>query len=154
MDRRKFLESGCKTGLGLIIAGLSLKLDGLTTVIAQSRQARENDVREIPLLFEDTPELEKVGSAYHLVIEDLEKDLLVARVSSAKYVAVDIKCRHKGCDVAYEATEKHFACPCHGSLYELDGSVKQGPTTEPLTSYETVVTETELIIRIPVSAQG
>lgn len=154
MDRRKFLETSCKTGLAVVVAGLSLKLDGLQTVIARSRRSPQDEVREIPLMFEDTPELEKIGSGYHLQIEDLGKDLLIARVSSAKFVAVDIKCRHKGCDVAYESTEKHFACPCHGSLYELDGSVKQGPTAEPLTSYETVVTETELIIRIPMPSEG
>jgi Rieske Fe-S protein len=29
--------------------------------------------------------------------------------------------------------QKLVICPCHGSLFNLDGSVKLGPSTRPLT---------------------
>ncbi|MFT7582018.1 MAG: menaquinol-cytochrome c reductase iron-sulfur subunit [Myxococcota bacterium] len=32
-------------------------------------------------------------------------------------------CPHLGCAVRYEGGEKRFFCPCHGSAFELDGSL-------------------------------
>lgn len=157
MDRRKFLETTCRSGLGLIVGGLALNLLDVPSVKASSRRSTDQagegeEVRDIPLFFEDTSELAIVGGAYHLVIEDLQKDILVARVSEEQYVAVDTKCTHKGCDVAYDKSERHFACPCHGSLFGLDGKVKNGPAEIDLKSYRTEVTEFELIVKVPVPA--
>ncbi len=61
--------------------------------------------------------------------------LMVARVDAATVVAVSAICTHAACDVAYAASASDFQCPCHGSMFNLDGSVKQGPATRPLKSY-------------------
>merc|ERR1712118_333891 len=34
---------------------------------------------------------------------------------------------HLGCVVPYNAVEKQFQCPCHGSRYDLTGKVVRGP---------------------------
>ncbi|MFK8850182.1 FAD-dependent oxidoreductase [Streptomyces sp. Ac-502] len=50
--------------------------------------------------------------------------------------AVSARCTHLGCLVAFNATEKAWECPCHGSRFAPDGSVLQGPATEALEARE------------------
>lgn len=154
MDRRKFLENSCKTGLGLLIGVSALDLTKIPTAKATSRNSNTDDIREIPILLIDTPELDNVGGTYHLEIDDLSKDLLVVRTSMTRFIAVDIKCTHKGCDVGYSSEEKHFICPCHDSRFELDGTIRQGPAEKPLGSYRTTFNDEaqEVLILIPVPA--
>lgn len=45
-------------------------------------------------------------------------------------------CTHLGCSVSWNAEEKSFNCPCHGSKFNPDGSVKHGPAEEPLEPME------------------
>jgi Rieske Fe-S protein len=41
-------------------------------------------------------------------------------------------CRHLYCLVDWNAAERTWDCPCHGSRYSGDGRAIQGPTTEDL----------------------
>lgn len=41
-------------------------------------------------------------------------------------------CGHLYCHVAWNAAERSWDCPCHGSRYSGEGTVIQGPTVRPL----------------------
>lgn len=42
------------------------------------------------------------------------------------------KCEHLGAPVGWNHRAKSWDCPCHGSRYESDGAVKNGPTRHRL----------------------
>jgi Rieske Fe-S protein len=46
--------------------------------------------------------------------------------------AVSSTCTHLGCQVNFNAAERSWDCPCHGSRFAPDGGVLQGPAVHRL----------------------
>jgi Rieske Fe-S protein len=46
--------------------------------------------------------------------------------------AVSLRCTHLGCLLRFNPAERSWDCPCHGSRFDIDGSVLEGPATKPL----------------------
>ena len=44
-------------------------------------------------------------------------------------------CSHLGCSVTLDTGGKKFDCPCHGSIFKLNGDVTHGPAIAPLSHY-------------------
>jgi Rieske Fe-S protein len=56
----------------------------------------------------------------------------VYRDEDGQLHAVSARCTHLGCLVAFNAAERTWECPCHGSRFDVDGKVLQGPAVRPL----------------------
>lgn len=58
--------------------------------------------------------------------------VVVTQPTAGSFKAFSAVCTHQGCIVARVA-DKQIQCDCHGSRYSIaDGSVEQGPATQPL----------------------
>lgn len=62
--------------------------------------------------------------------------ILIVRLSADSYRAMSMRCTHLGCTTAPPSGDQ-IACPCHGSVYALDGTVINGPAVAPLHAYPT-----------------
>jgi glycine/D-amino acid oxidase-like deaminating enzyme/nitrite reductase/ring-hydroxylating ferredoxin subunit len=60
------------------------------------------------------------------------KQCAVHRDESGQIHAVSARCTHLGCIVKFNEAERMWECPCHGSRFDVDGSVIQGPANKPL----------------------
>ena len=56
----------------------------------------------------------------------------VYRDEAGKLHGVSMRCTHLGCLVRFNAAERSWDCPCHGSRFDVDGEVLEGPATKPL----------------------
>ena len=57
------------------------------------------------------------------------------RDNPAAFTAFAVNCTHLGCPVRWIQTAGLFLCPCHGGVFNGDGSVAAGPPPKPLTRY-------------------
>lgn len=87
----------------------------------------------IPALLPDVPSLFKIGKPgdYPVGSEKifLDKKVIIRHDSEGLY-AISLVCTHLGCVVGLDGNK--FACPCHGSRYDENGKVTQGPAPKAL----------------------
>lgn len=60
-------------------------------------------------------------------------DVVVTQPTGGDFKGFSAVCPHAGCNVN-EVVDGAIVCPCHGSRFNLDGTVAKGPAKEPLTS--------------------
>lgn len=59
----------------------------------------------------------------------------LCRLADGGFLALSSKCTHLGCTVPWVTKEKRFACPCHGSVFEITGEVASPPAPRALDYY-------------------
>ena len=75
-----------------------------------------------------------------------KKTAWVVKQANNSVVAFGPQCTHLGCAYHYEDTQKKFVCPCHASVFGLDGAVSGGPAPRPLDRYVTQVRNNRLLL--------
>ncbi|MGH9175912.1 MAG: FAD-dependent oxidoreductase, partial [Vicinamibacterales bacterium] len=60
------------------------------------------------------------------------RNVAASRDTAGVLHLVSPACTHLGCDVAWNALEQSWDCPCHGSRFHPDGRVIHGPATSSL----------------------
>jgi menaquinol-cytochrome c reductase iron-sulfur subunit len=58
------------------------------------------------------------------------------RTGQNSFIAYAIYCTHLGCPVHWLPEAHIFLCPCHGSVFNSDGTVAGGPAPRPLFQFD------------------
>jgi glycine/D-amino acid oxidase-like deaminating enzyme/nitrite reductase/ring-hydroxylating ferredoxin subunit len=66
------------------------------------------------------------------VVRDGWAKVGVFREADGMVHAVSLRCTHLGCLLRFNSAERSWDCPCHGSRFDVDGSVLEGPAVRPL----------------------
>lgn len=67
-----------------------------------------------------------------MIIEQSGKKLAVYRDPQGALSVCSATCTHLGCIVQWNGAEKSWDCPCHGSRFDTDGEVLEGPAVRAL----------------------
>jgi glycine/D-amino acid oxidase-like deaminating enzyme/nitrite reductase/ring-hydroxylating ferredoxin subunit len=70
------------------------------------------------------------------IVRDGLKKLAVYRDEHGKLHKFSAACTHLGCVVQWNAAEKTWDCPCHGSRFDKLGEAINGPANTPLSKIE------------------
>ena len=100
----------------------------------------------VELLLSQNPALAEAGGQVSVTLE--EGRILVVRGEGNDAIAVDQRCPHRGCSVAWKSDAKAFVCPCHGSTFEADGALREGPAKTPLRAYEAAVEGERVVVSL------
>ncbi len=66
------------------------------------------------------------GNVYIVPVKGKKYGVYVGE-NGVKHI-VDIVCPHMKCNLAFNKTEKTWDCPCHGSRFDIDGNLIEGPS--------------------------
>jgi menaquinol-cytochrome c reductase iron-sulfur subunit len=66
---------------------------------------------------------------------------LIRQPGSEKVSAFNATCPHAGCFIGYQSQQKHFGCPCHKSVFDLQGIrlTKRSPSPRDMDALEAEV---------------
>ncbi len=76
--------------------------------------------------------VEAVAPGTAAVVREGRKQTGVYRDADGVAHAVSLRCTHLGCLLRFNAAETSWDCPCHGSRFDVDGEVLEGPAVHPL----------------------
>ncbi len=120
LSRRYFLE---------IIGGGSLGIAATGSVVLTAQFLSPTVLREPSLKF-------KAGSVENYppdsVTLNKEQKVLIIRAKAGYFYAVSAVCTHLGCIANWKSEEGIITCPCHGSKFDREGNVLEGPAPRPL----------------------
>ena len=130
VTRRDFLKRS--TGLIGIVSIASTV--GHIGCIPSTAPAMKAQLANATIIFNTAiPELANIGNGVKLENIELEYPILLIKNSDSSFLALSTECMHLGCQVRMQHTV--LRCPCHGSAYDLEGKVLNGPTERPLKSF-------------------
>jgi Rieske Fe-S protein len=135
--RREFLKlCGC--------AAAGLAVSGCASVIAKPVTAIDG---RIALRLADHPELALPNGSVAIQPAGMSDPLFVLRNGDGSYSVLSPICTHRGCTV--EVAGDRLECPSHGSMYDRQGKVLQGPAERALTKFAATVQGDRLVIELP-----
>ncbi|HEX3386242.1 MAG TPA: Rieske (2Fe-2S) protein, partial [Mucilaginibacter sp.] len=139
MDRRDFVKQSCTMclaiGAGLVVGSLSscaplpiykTAVDGNKIAVPASLFTQSN-----------FQVIEAKGLFYNIGL---------LKESDGTYTALLLRCTHA--DNQLTPTGNGFKCNLHGSAFDTEGHVTQGPAERPLTKYSTKVVHGNIIIHL------
>jgi Rieske Fe-S protein/mono/diheme cytochrome c family protein len=148
--RRDFLKKIAGVFACLCAAGLAIPfLVSLIAPVLRTRKSRWAKVGKLPPLTVNSP----VNMSYSgrtedaYVREPVTRDVWVTKLPTSDLVVYSPICPHLGCHYDWDAASGHFACPCHGSVFGVDGRVLGGPAPRPLDTLPARVENEELFIQ-------
>ena len=138
VDRRDFLQKSLLIAGGAI--GASWLLEACSKSSSSTPAASGPSVNfTIDLSTSQYSSLNTKGNYLYV------SNTIVARDSSGNFVALYDVCTHAGCTISFNGTNQ-FPCPCHGSIFDENGNVVQGPATSGVKKYTCTLNGTKLTV--------
>jgi menaquinol-cytochrome c reductase iron-sulfur subunit len=78
--------------------------------------------------------------------QEVVHHIWVIRHSASEVTVFSPICPHLGCHYNWDPQSQRFMCPCHGSIFTIDGQVAGGPAPRPLDTLPSEIKEGRLFV--------
>jgi Rieske Fe-S protein len=139
MERREFIKATCSLCVllspGVLLETLSscAAYPVYKTDMAQSRIV-------VPISAFDKTDLQIIRTG------NFNYDIALRKINNENYTALLLRCTHASNPLKYAG--KEFVCPLHGSTYNMDGNVMEGPATKSLREMDIMLSNNKITILI------
>ena len=120
ITRRYFLE---------LVGGGAILTAAVGSVVLTGQFLSPNVLREPALRFKAGPVENYSPDSITL---DKEQKVFIIRAKEGYFYAMSAVCTHLGCIANWKSEDGIVACPCHGSKFNKEGRVIDGPAPRPL----------------------
>jgi nucleotide-binding universal stress UspA family protein/nitrite reductase/ring-hydroxylating ferredoxin subunit len=122
-----------KEGFDLIVVG-NKGLTGARAALLGSvpRDVAENAPSDVLVARTIAQNLSEIEPGEGGIVASGDHKVAVYRDPKGATIILSAKCTHMGCAVRWNAAERTWDCPCHGSRFAADGKVVNGPAERPL----------------------
>ena len=146
--RRGFYFAAINGMMGLITAALAVPAIAYLFSSGKARKSDWVDAGDVSKLVPDNPvkfvfRRQRVDG-WRTVAED--GSAWVVKKPDNQIVAFGPNCTHLGCAYHWESEKKDFLCPCHTSVFDINGNVTAGPAPRPLDRFETKLDNNRLLL--------
>ena len=86
--------------------------------------------------------------------EKVERAVWLVKKSDNSVTAFSPNCPHLGCGYRWVAAHQRFECPCHASVFDVNGKLLSGPSPRSLDTIETRVEGGRLLVKFEVFQLG
>lgn len=83
-----------------------------------------------------------------------ERTVWLVRRPHGSVTAFSPSCPHLGCGYRWFAAEQRFKCPCHVSIFDINGTVLSGPAPRALDTLETKVEDGRIFVKFEIFQVG
>ena len=150
ITRRGFVGWAVGAGAGFVALAAGIPLVGSVVVpLAQANQGayvRVAAVKDIPI---GEPFgisfVEESQDAYQFSM--LPHSVYVLKTSETDLVVYSPVCPHLGCQVFFDRQKREYVCPCHNSVFSVDGTRISGPTPRSLDTLPSKIEKGDLFVQ-------
>lgn len=139
MERRDFIRQTCSfcllAGAGVLTGALS----SCATLPAYQTAISNNQV-SVPVSLFDKADLQLIQP------KNFYYNIALKKESNGTYTALLLRCTHA--DNQLTTTGNGFHCSLHGSSFDQEGNVTNGPAEKPLHHYTTEINNGQIIIHL------
>jgi Rieske Fe-S protein len=79
-----------------------------------------------------SPELSAIPAGEGAIVQLEDERVAAYRDQGGELHLVTSACTHWGCELRWNSAETTWDCPCHGSRFDIDGTILHGPAVKPL----------------------
>lgn len=149
VGRRRFFRQGIFGLWGLI--GASLSVSSFRYLFLGPKAKNEEDWVRAASLSELTVNAPKevVFSRNRVdgwTIASEKTTAWIVKQADDRVVAFAPQCTHLGCAYHWDQPKGTFVCPCHASLFSIEGKVLGGPAPRPLDKYAIKIERGDLLL--------
>jgi menaquinol-cytochrome c reductase iron-sulfur subunit len=126
----------------------------------------------LPVLRKKEPEWSDAGTAADLAMnepqerrffqtvksgwqeERVERTVWLVKKPDGSVTAFSPNCPHLGCGYRWFGQDRQFKCPCHASIFDIDGKVLAGPAPRALDTIATKIDDGKVLVKFEVFQVG